>query len=84
MGERMNNNKWLILSQNLYLFGNGGVSKVEEIDTRLLTKETTYRTALFCTNVKVGVVQESVEEIQRMLLTTGSTYVTLVQGENNE
>ena len=68
MSSSNNNGKWLTLSEGLYLMGGSGVNRVEEIDTRMITETVKYRTALFITNVKIGVVKETIEEIRALLL----------------
>ncbi len=61
------NNKWLKLSDGLYLFGNGGVSKIERADL-LNCPNSPYITILYgSNNVKITSVKESIEELLELL-----------------
>jgi hypothetical protein len=57
--------KFLKLSEGLFLFGNGGVNRIEEIDNRY--GASVYKTALFNNLQKISAVKESLEDIQKLL-----------------
>lgn len=60
-------NKWLELSGSLYLFGQGGINRLEPVDQRDTTKKYIYITELYQGLTKIATVKESIEEIKEKL-----------------
>lgn len=62
-------NKWLMLSDNLFLFGPGGVIRTDSQDTYMHDgSKSEYKTVLYSVSGKVTVVKESVDDILKLLL----------------
>lgn len=62
----MNNNTWLFLSEGLYLFGVGGVNRIEESPHHHNGKSEMH-TALYVGQTRLTTVKESVEYISSQL-----------------
>jgi hypothetical protein len=60
-------NKWLQLSEGIFLFGTGGINRIEPMDKRNGVK-TPYNTVLFSDNNKITVVKETEKQIYELLL----------------
>lgn len=61
-------NKWLELSEGLYMFGQGGVTRLEPYKAYLTDgKRSEYITELFMGTARVGVVKDSIEDILQEL-----------------
>ena len=58
---------WLKLSDSLFYFGQGGITRIETVDMRDTTKKYVYVTELFQGVVRVAAVKETVEEIKELL-----------------
>jgi hypothetical protein len=64
MKEAMNKPTWLILTDSLYLFGPGGITRVEEHKAHLTDgSRSAYKSALYEGQKQITVVRESVAEI---------------------
>jgi len=59
--------KWLELSGSLYLFGEGGINRIEPVDQRDTHKKYIYITELYQGLSRIAAVKESLEEIKEML-----------------
>ncbi len=60
--------QWILLSDDLYMFGPGGVVRVLEYNHHLSDgKRSDYITALYTINGQVAVVKESIQIIEGML-----------------
>jgi hypothetical protein len=55
-------NKWINLSEGVFLFGPGGINRIEPMDKRDGVK-TPYQTVLYSNLTKISVVKETIEEI---------------------
>jgi hypothetical protein len=64
-------NKWLQLSEGTYLFGQGGVNRIEPMDKRTGIK-TPYNTVLYSDNTRITVVKETEKQIYELLLDINS------------
>ena len=63
-------NKWLELDGNLYMFGSGGVTRVEPLgegDSYINGKRIGYNTALYMGTTKLTIVKATAEEIKKLL-----------------
>lgn len=58
---------WLKLSDSIYWFGEGGVNKIEAIDSRYKTSMDKDNSLLYVNNIKLGSVVETVDEISQLL-----------------
>ena len=58
---------WLKLSDSMYYFGSGAVNRCEPVDRRGKPDFYVYMTELYCSNVRVGLVKETIEEIYDIL-----------------
>lgn len=58
---------WLELSGGLYLFGQGGINRIEPVDQRDTSRTYVYVTELYSGLTKVATVKESIETIKEML-----------------
>lgn len=59
---------WLKLSDNLFYFGHGGITRIEpNVDYTLTGKPSEYRTRLFEGQKQITVVKETIEEIKDLL-----------------
>jgi hypothetical protein len=56
-------NFWLKLSDDLFLFGAGGITSVKQIDLRDKPSSYAYKTELFAGPTRIALVMETVEEI---------------------
>lgn len=63
----MNNGTWLNLSDGLYLFGQGGIDRLEESPHHENGKSE-MRTALYKGQTKITIVKESLETIKILLI----------------
>lgn len=63
--------KWLQLSEGIYLFGNGGINRIEPMDKRN-GLETPYNTVLYSDTNKITIVKETEEQILNLLIDTSS------------
>ena len=60
--------KWILLSGDLYMFGQGGVIRILEYSHYLNDgKKSSYNSTLYTLNGQVGTVKETVKEIEEML-----------------
>lgn len=69
-GEYIEMSKYLQLSEGLFLFGQGGVTRVEPLDKRGSSGYSTdseFNTVLYNNNLKITVVKNTVDEILKML-----------------
>jgi len=63
-----NMNKWLLLSDGLYLFGENAINRVEKVSGYLSDgKKSVYVTALYNGQKEITRVTTTVEEIKEML-----------------
>jgi hypothetical protein len=60
------NSVFLKLSEGLFLFGQGGVNRIEPIDNRY--SESVYKTVIYNNLTKISAVTETVAEIEKMLV----------------
>lgn len=61
-------NKWLMLSDSLYMFGLGGVNRLEENNHyKSDGTKSDYKTVLYIGTSSIAVVKESIEEIKKLL-----------------
>lgn len=58
---------WVQLSEGIYLFGEGGINRVEPLDKRNGIK-TPYNSVLFHNNERITVVKETEKEILKILM----------------
>lgn len=63
--------KWIQLSEGVYLFGNGGVNRIEPMDKRNGI-QTPYNTVLYSNADRITVVKETEEQILNLLVDTSS------------
>lgn len=56
---------WLKLSEGLFFIGQGGVNRIEPIDSRY--QEGPYKTILYSNNSKISAVKETLADIQKLL-----------------
>lgn len=61
--------KWIQLSEGIYLFGNGGINRIEPMDKRNGT-QTPYNTVLYSNTDRITVVKETEEQILKLLIDT--------------
>lgn len=61
-------NKWIKLSEGTYLFGPGGINRVEPVNVRKSDGSLSdYKTALFVGLTKITTVKDTEEEIEEKL-----------------
>lgn len=63
-------NKWLELDGSLYMFGQGGITRIEELsegDRYIGGRRIEYNTTLFQGTTKITIVKATVEEIKNLL-----------------
>jgi hypothetical protein len=58
---------WLTLSEGVFYFGSGGITVCKEIDLRDKPNSFIFRTELFSGAHRIGMVQETVNEIQALI-----------------
>jgi hypothetical protein len=63
--------KWLQLSEGIYLFGNGGINRIEPMDKRNGV-QTPYNTVLYSNTDRITVVKETEEQILNLLVDTNN------------